>query len=177
MQPVVTHFCIFGSYAWAHIPTDKRKALEPQRKECIFVSYQDVVKHYRLLDLSIHKKFIERRIYFDENPMQASQVQHAITYVLPPLTNIEDNRDTIIWLSIHLNLNLMNMNMHVQVQISIWIQLIIQYLLWEVQKTWSLVDIYGAPHAFSATNSIIPMHSYLIHASNPPNYVESIRNP
>jgi hypothetical protein len=29
----VTHFFIFGSCAWAHIPSKKRKDLDPQRKE------------------------------------------------------------------------------------------------------------------------------------------------
>ena len=30
-NPYVTHFRIFGSRAWARIPTEKRKALQPQR--------------------------------------------------------------------------------------------------------------------------------------------------
>ena len=29
-KPYVTHFRIFGSRAWAHIPSEKRKALDPQ---------------------------------------------------------------------------------------------------------------------------------------------------
>jgi hypothetical protein len=33
----VTHFHIFGSRAWARIPSMKRKALDPQSRECIFV--------------------------------------------------------------------------------------------------------------------------------------------
>ena len=36
-KPDVTHFRIFGSKAWARIPTEKRKALQPQSQECIFV--------------------------------------------------------------------------------------------------------------------------------------------
>ena len=30
-KPYVTHFSIFGSRAWARIPTEKRKDLKPQR--------------------------------------------------------------------------------------------------------------------------------------------------
>jgi hypothetical protein len=60
----VTHFRIFGSHAWARIPLDKRKALEPQRKECIFVGYPKGVKWYRLLNPSIEKLFIERSVKF-----------------------------------------------------------------------------------------------------------------
>ena len=36
-KPYVTHFRIFHSRAWARIPTEKRKALQPQRQECLFV--------------------------------------------------------------------------------------------------------------------------------------------
>jgi transposase InsO family protein len=39
LKPEVTHFCIFGSHAWAQIPSKKRKALDPQTTECIFVGY------------------------------------------------------------------------------------------------------------------------------------------
>eukprot|EP00253_Pinus_taeda_P024817 PITA_24817 len=40
-KPEVTHFHVFGSRAWARIPSEKRKALDPQRIECIFVGYPD----------------------------------------------------------------------------------------------------------------------------------------
>jgi hypothetical protein len=42
-----------GSRAWAHIPTDKRKALEPQSVECIFVGYIEGVKGYIFIDSHI----------------------------------------------------------------------------------------------------------------------------
>jgi hypothetical protein len=42
----VTHFHIFGSRAWARITSKKRKALDPQSTECIFVGYPDGVKGY-----------------------------------------------------------------------------------------------------------------------------------
>jgi hypothetical protein len=29
LKPEVTHFFIFGSHAWARIPSEKRKALDP----------------------------------------------------------------------------------------------------------------------------------------------------
>jgi hypothetical protein len=52
LKPEVAHFHIFGSRAWAQIPSEKRKALDPQSTECIFVGYPDSVKRYRLIDLS-----------------------------------------------------------------------------------------------------------------------------
>eukprot|EP00253_Pinus_taeda_P030718 PITA_30718 len=41
----VTHFRVFGSRAWARIPSKKRKALDPQSIECIFVGYPDDTNH------------------------------------------------------------------------------------------------------------------------------------
>ena len=38
-KPDVTHFRIFGSKAWPRIPTEKRKDLQSQIQECIFVGY------------------------------------------------------------------------------------------------------------------------------------------
>ena len=36
-KPDVTHLMIFGSKAWARIPTEKRKDLQPQSQEFLFV--------------------------------------------------------------------------------------------------------------------------------------------
>jgi hypothetical protein len=52
LKPEVAHFHIFGSRAWAQIPSEKRKSLYPQSTECIFVGYPDNVKRYQLIDLS-----------------------------------------------------------------------------------------------------------------------------
>ena len=48
----VTHFQIFGSHAWALIPSEKRKALDLQRIAYIFMGYHDDVKGYRSIDSS-----------------------------------------------------------------------------------------------------------------------------
>jgi hypothetical protein len=53
LKPEVTHFYIFGSCAWAQIPSEKRKPLDPQSTECIFIGYPDSVKGYILIDLSL----------------------------------------------------------------------------------------------------------------------------
>ena len=61
-KPDVTHFRIFGSKAWARIPTKKRKALQPQSQECLFVGYSKDSKWYKLINLSTKKYFIERSV-------------------------------------------------------------------------------------------------------------------
>jgi hypothetical protein len=40
----VRHFHVFGHAAWAHIPDEKRKALQPKSEKCIFVGYFHGVK-------------------------------------------------------------------------------------------------------------------------------------
>ena len=40
-KPDVTHFKIFGSKAWDRIPTEKKKDLQPQSQECLFIGYYE----------------------------------------------------------------------------------------------------------------------------------------
>jgi hypothetical protein len=65
----VSHFRIFGSRAWAHIPTNKRKALEPQSVECIFVGYPKGVKGYIFLDSYSEKFTLARSVKFEEESL------------------------------------------------------------------------------------------------------------
>ena len=51
----VTHFRIFGSRAWARIPTKKRKDLQPQIQQSLFVGYSEYSKGYNLI--SFKKNF------------------------------------------------------------------------------------------------------------------------
>ena len=70
----VTHFRIFGSKAWARIPTENRKALQPQRQECLFVGYFENSKGYKLINLSTNKAFTQRSVQFQEQPLVAVEV-------------------------------------------------------------------------------------------------------
>jgi hypothetical protein len=63
----VSHFCVFGSIAWAHIPDEKRKALQPKSEKHIFVGYSEDVKGYRLLQTHCNEIFIRRDVNVDEN--------------------------------------------------------------------------------------------------------------
>ena len=76
-NPDVTHFRIFGSRAWARIPTEKRKDLQPQNQECLFVGYSKDSKGYKLINLSTNKAFIERCVQFQEEPLAAVEVGEA----------------------------------------------------------------------------------------------------
>jgi hypothetical protein len=89
LTPEVTHFRIFGSRIWAWIPSKKRKALNPQSTECIFVGYPDSVKEYRLIDLSSDRFIIERSVQFEESVSHVPQQPHADTFTLPPVRDDE----------------------------------------------------------------------------------------
>ena len=63
----VSHFCLFGGIAWAHIADEKRKALQPKSQKCIFVGYSEDVKGYRLLQPDYNEIITRRDVKFDEN--------------------------------------------------------------------------------------------------------------
>jgi hypothetical protein len=94
LKPEVTHFHIFGSRAWARIPSEKRKALDPQSTECIFVGYPDGVKGYRLIDLSSDRLIIEHSVQFEESVSHVPQQPHADTFTLPPVCVTRQNYST-----------------------------------------------------------------------------------
>jgi hypothetical protein len=86
----VNHFRIFGSRAWARIPFEKRKALDLQSTECIFVGYLDGVKGYQLIDLSSNRLIIEHSVQFEKSVSHVPQQSHADTFTLPPVRDDED---------------------------------------------------------------------------------------
>jgi hypothetical protein len=67
IKPDVSHFYVFDSIAWAHIPDEKRKALQPKSEKFRFVSYSEDVKGYRLLQPHCNEIIIRRDVKFDEN--------------------------------------------------------------------------------------------------------------
>ena len=50
-KPDVSNLRVFGSTAWARIPLDKRRDLQPQRIECLFIGYLDESIGFKLLDI------------------------------------------------------------------------------------------------------------------------------
>jgi hypothetical protein len=80
----VTHFYIFISCAWARIPSEKRKALDPHSTECIFVGYPNSLKGYKLIDISSDRLIIERSVQFEESGSHVPQQLHANTFFIPP---------------------------------------------------------------------------------------------
>jgi hypothetical protein len=89
LKPEVTHFRIFGARAWARIPSENQKALDPQRIKRVFVGYPDGVKGYKLIDLSSDHIIIVRSVQIDESVSHVPQQSHADTFVIPPVRDDE----------------------------------------------------------------------------------------
>ena len=89
LKPEVAHFCIFGSRAWARIPSEKRKALDAQSTKWIFFGYLDGVKGYHLIDLSSDRLIIDHNVQFEESVSHVPQQLHADTFILPPVWDDE----------------------------------------------------------------------------------------
>ena len=90
-KPDVTHFRIFGSKAWARIPAENRKDLQPQIQECLFFGYSKDSKGYKLINLSTNKYFIERSVQFQEEPLVAVEVGESSSPPYPLIVSGETN--------------------------------------------------------------------------------------
>ena len=65
-KPNVSNLRVFGSTAWARILLDKRRDLQPQSIECMFIGYTNESKGFKLLDIKTKQIIIERSVKFDE---------------------------------------------------------------------------------------------------------------
>ena len=87
----VTHFRIFGSKAWARIPIENRKDLQPQIQECLFVGYSEDSKGYNLINLRTNKYFIEISVQFKEDPLAAVEVGESSSSPEPLIASEKTN--------------------------------------------------------------------------------------
>lgn len=73
----LSHLRVFGSPAYAHVPSQKRRKLDAKAKELIFVGYSDTSKAYRLLDPETHNIEIARTVDFFEHRILSHQPSHS----------------------------------------------------------------------------------------------------
>ena len=73
---------VFGSTAWARIPLHKRKDLQLQSIECLFIVYIDESKGFNLLDIKTKQIIIERSVKLDE-PLQKVELVKEKTVEFP----------------------------------------------------------------------------------------------
>ncbi|KAK3737381.1 hypothetical protein QZH41_011519 [Actinostola sp. cb2023] len=65
-KPDVSNLKCFGCTAYAHIPKDERKKLDPKARKCVFLGYGTDTKAYRLFDVERQRVIYSRDVKFDE---------------------------------------------------------------------------------------------------------------
>ena len=78
----VSNLRVFGSTAWAWIPLDKKRDLQLQSIECLFIGYPDESKGFKLLYIKTKQIIIERSVKFDE-PLQEVKLVKEKTAEFP----------------------------------------------------------------------------------------------
>ena len=63
----VSHLKVFGCVAYAHVLDELRRKLDKKGHQCIFVSYSEDTKSYKLDDPVARKVIISRDVQFVEN--------------------------------------------------------------------------------------------------------------
>jgi hypothetical protein len=87
IKPFVSHFRVFGSMAWAHIPGEKTKALQPKSEKCIFVGYSEDVKGYILLQPHCNEIIIEEMLNLMKISWPASLIRRLC--LLWPMNHLQ----------------------------------------------------------------------------------------
>ena len=97
-KPNLAHLKVYGCKAFAHVPAQKRKKLDPRATPCIFVGYSLKSKGYRLFDPRKSSVFISRDVIFSENETGSTLLQNSCEnnnqpfYIMPDETlNAEDD--------------------------------------------------------------------------------------
>ena len=73
---------MFGSTAWAQIPLHKRRALQLQSIECLFIRHLYESKFFKLLYIKTKYIIIERSVKFNE-PLQEVELVKEKTVDFP----------------------------------------------------------------------------------------------
>ena len=62
--PDLSHLRVFGTVCYAHVPKEKRKALDEKARKCVFVGYSETNACYILLDLNTHEEVLSSSVEF-----------------------------------------------------------------------------------------------------------------
>jgi hypothetical protein len=181
----VSHFRIFGSRAWAHIPTDKRKDLEPQSVECIFFGYPEGVKGYIFLDSHTEKFILARSVKFEEESLHDFSEDPAEE---PLVVTDEEESETSSSTSEKPSEKPFGSDIEDEEQV---MASPTQFPTWAektLQDAGELVgdpadtrrtrsQFFGAPQALAATEPLLPIHFYMSLGSDPKSHSEAAGNP
>ena len=76
----VSHQRVFGSKAWARIPSNKRKSFQPRSSECISWDMQINAKYYKFMEIKNIIFFIAQSVQFKEDPLHDPQLYEPGRY-------------------------------------------------------------------------------------------------
>eukprot|EP00253_Pinus_taeda_P035997 PITA_35997 len=177
----VSHFRIFGSRAWDHIPTDKRKSLEPQSVECIFVGYPDSFKGYRLLDSHNEKFLVARSVKFEEESLHDFSADPAEE---PLVATDEEEYETSSSTSEQPTEKPLGSNskdeewvMVAPTQLPTWAKKTLQdALVGDPADERTRSQFFGAPQALVAIEPLLPINYYMKLGSDPQSHSEAAGN-
>ena len=68
---------IFGCIAWVRIPKEKRKKLDKQSKELVFIGYSPEKQGYKLYDPKLNKVVYSRDVIFDETRFFSQNIENS----------------------------------------------------------------------------------------------------
>jgi hypothetical protein len=177
-------------------PLKKRKALDPQSIECIFVGYPNGVKGHKLIDLYSDRLIIERSFQFKESVSYVPQQQHANTFVLRPIRDDEhahakyssdessdsEDSDDPNTDSVHSGVDSMHLDVDVELEKRPkWAHTTLQDVgdlvgdPTDTRKT--RYEFEGPPLALTATEPFPPKNLFLVESSDPHSYDEAAENP
>lgn len=82
-MPEIGHPRIFGAMPWVHIPTEKRRKLDPKSVKCILVGYEEDAgtRVYRLFEPITKKVHLSRNVIIDESSIisETGVLSHTTT--------------------------------------------------------------------------------------------------
>ena len=98
-KPFVSHYWIFGSECYAHVPDKLRTKLEDKSRKCIFLGYIKETKGYRLYDVEAKKIIVSRDVVFAERPHAMKEDEDP--FILSPIEKVTHPVSTPIAISIN----------------------------------------------------------------------------
>jgi hypothetical protein len=72
-KPDASHFRIWGSVCYCHIPSEKRKKLDPTADKGILVGYSEVSKAYRIFVPARRNIIVCRDVQFEERALRRTR--------------------------------------------------------------------------------------------------------
>jgi transposase InsO family protein len=78
-KPTISHFKVFGSVAYAHIPDQRRTKLDDKSKKYVFIGYDEKTKSFKLFDPIEKKVVVSRDVQVNEESAWDWKNQKEVT--------------------------------------------------------------------------------------------------